>query len=346
VQKLADLASDDLRLCLDNLLEVLLAGRRAIGNVAVQDEALFNAYLSTFWLRPETALLQYCECRIVAPLLKMASEPFLDIGCGNGVHTSLLRGWRFTDDFDVFLDTDLSAADIYNAMPRSAQPVGIAQRGQSIDYGIDIKPAMVEQARRLGTFQSVTTADALNLPFADGQIGCIYSNVLRDFEQTLDPALCECARILRPGGHLILISPTETYQEKLFYLPRVKALREQGQIDRAERYERLDRGRSIFCRQQAPIGLWQDRLRRCGFELIRSNPFASRSLLEFWDTGLRPFSTQLIASANALRGTGGFLPAKRGIVSAMRSLLAPFVADVQDEADGAFRVLVARKADR
>lgn len=344
VQKLADLASDDLQLSIDNLLEVLLRVRQTSSVTSVDDDDLLDAYLQAFWLRPETALLQFCECRLVAPLIeRFADGPLVDIGCGNGVHTSLLAGWRFDPAFDVFADVDLSATDIYNVMPRESRPVPIARRGRTIDYGIDIKPAMVEQARRLGTFKQSLVADALNLPMHDGEVACIYSNVLRDFDQTLDPALLECRRILKPHGRLILISPTETYQEKLFYFPRASALKAQGQDALADRYQRLDRGRSIFCRQQVPLADWQARLARCGFELEQSLPFASQHVLEFWDTGLRPFSPQLIGWANSLRDHQSFATVKQGFLALLRSTLHPLAQTVTDESSAAFRVLLAKK---
>jgi SAM-dependent methyltransferase len=345
VQRLADLQTDDLQICIDSLLEVLLSARRsATSNPPTEiDEELLHGYLSAFWLRPETALLQYVEARILSTLFKaMNVEPLLDIGCGNGVHTSLLNGWRFAGDFDVFQELDLQAADIYSSPPRDATPPTITQRGREIAYGLDVKCAMIQRAKMLGTFQTLLTGDATALPIADAQIACIYSNVIRDFEGTLDAALGQCARVLRPGGHLILISPTETYRDKLFYWPRAQILRQRCLTPLCDKYVRLDRGRSVFCRQQVPVCAWQQRLERCGLKLVKSIPFASRALLEFWDTGLRPFSTQLIVWAEGLRQSGSFMEIKRQIMSAMVGLFGPLLSDVACENDAAFRILVAQ----
>src|SRR5204862_43498 len=95
VVPLAALA-DDLDQSLTDLLETLADGRRtAPESPELADCALLRAYVSAFWLRPETALIQFAEAQVVAPLLAAADGPVLDVGCGDGIHASLLHGWRF-----------------------------------------------------------------------------------------------------------------------------------------------------------------------------------------------------------------------------------------------------------
>lgn len=339
VQKLADLDPADLLQSLDHLLAVLASVRRSPGEEP--DDDLFRAYLSAFWLRPETALIQFVEARLLAPLFQdKLRAPFLDIGCGNGVHTSLVHGWRFADDFDVFQDADVSAADMFNAAPQDMR-VNLTRPGRPIDFGVDIKPSMIQRTRLLGSFREVMIADAARLPLPDASIGCIYSNVIRDFEETLDPVLRECARLLQPRRHLILISPTEHYRDLLFYEPRARSAADTDTA-LAERYQRLDRGRSIFCRQQVPTAAWQDRLARCGLALIQSIDYAPKPLLEFWDTGLRPFSPALIKWVRLFPPAA--LPAiKRQIISALAALLRPFTKPPEQGEPCAFRILIARK---
>ena len=64
---------------------------------------LLKVYLNSFWLRPETALYCAAEADILKKVFKdIDSSKFLDLGCGNGVHTSIINGWEFKEDFDVF----------------------------------------------------------------------------------------------------------------------------------------------------------------------------------------------------------------------------------------------------
>ncbi len=349
VQKLADLDSADLQLSLQNLLETLLGGWCAHGTVANPQGAdeLLRSYLTAFWLRPESALLQYAEARIVQEMLDQVwATPFLDIGCGNGVSTSLLLGWQFSDEVDVYYDLDLEAVDIYDALPQRALRAGIVKRGRPIGYGVDIKRSMVERAKLLGTFECVLQADAASLPLDKGEIGCVYSNVIRDFDdEMLEIVLSECALVLRPGGHLIISSPTEEYRDKLFYFPRAVRLEDQGNHDMADQYMRLDRGRSAFCQQQISLSDWERRLACAGFDLRETVTFAPKPMLELWDTGLRPFSPLLMSWVRALQHDGTFLPIKRAVVSALEALLYPYAAASRSQ-DGGFRVLLARRVQQ
>jgi SAM-dependent methyltransferase len=341
VPALAELDDDERRQSLDDLVAVL-AEVRALpdAGLAADERELLHAYLSAFWLRPETALVQFAEARLLAPLLAEAPQPFLDLGCGDGIHTSLLHGWRFEPDFDAYRDLDLAARDIFAAPPRP-EPANVVRAGRTIDLGVDIKPAAVERARLLGTFARVEIADALALPLGDGEVGTVYSNVLRDFDETLDDALAECARVLARDGLLLLPSPTEHYQDTLWYVTRART-RTATEAELAERDLRLDRGRSVFCRQQVPVDDWRERLEAAGFALEQAVPYAPPELMRFWDTGARPFSPALAAWAAELRGSAAFPLVKAGSVAALERLLEPLAAPAAGEPTG-FRLLVARR---
>ena len=59
-------------------------------------------------------------------LRRRIPERVLDIGCGDGVGSSLLMGWRFAAESDVYHDLDLEAVDIYDSVPQNEAPVTIA----------------------------------------------------------------------------------------------------------------------------------------------------------------------------------------------------------------------------
>ena len=142
----------------------------------------------------------------------------LDLGCGNGINSSILAGWRFKPSFDVFEDLDLDGDDIYDSLLQDKSKVRIEKSGRVIDFGIDIKKSMVQRAKLVGSFKNVLQAEAAKIPVESNSIGVIYSNVIRDFDSNgLDYALKECARIIKPSGSLIFSTPTPEYQESLFY---------------------------------------------------------------------------------------------------------------------------------
>jgi len=135
----------------------------------------------------------YAEAMAVRSLGSELSGPWLDLGCGDGIHAALRMGWRFDSQFDAFQSLDLQARDIYHHWDRSRFAVGVERPGGITDFGIDIKPTAVERARALGVFGKVECADACKLPMQDGSVGAIFSNMLRDLAEPLPGALGECA---------------------------------------------------------------------------------------------------------------------------------------------------------
>ncbi len=74
-------------------------------------------------------------------------------------------------------------------------------------YGVDLIPASVEAARARGIQASVVDLNQQALPFADGFFDAV--TCLAVIAQVFDPvrAVAELARVLRPGGQLVLSVP-------------------------------------------------------------------------------------------------------------------------------------------
>ena len=117
------------------------------------------------------ALLRAIECRHMSRIV--LAPPILDIGCGDGMFGSIL--------FD-------------------AEPGGIT-------FGIDLQPDNIKKANATGTYRMLQVADTHRLPFADNSIGSIFSNSVFEHLEDMDAALREAARVLKPGGKLVLTSP-------------------------------------------------------------------------------------------------------------------------------------------
>ena len=305
VKKLSDLTADDLIASAIGLMNSINQTTDLSSIAMNTDKEILASYLSAFWLRPESALYQAAEARIVSPLLfQYENDPILDIGCGNGVNTSLIAGWRFSPDFDVFSDLGLDLDDIYDNPLNEINPVEFIKKGRVIDYGVDIKSSMVQRSESLGSFNQVLQSDVVNIPIDDETIGAIYSNVLRDFKgDVLHNALSECSRLLKPNGGLILPTPTETYRNKLYYYSKAKELEDKGDLDGAKYHLMLDRGRSEYCSQQISIDDWGKYLKRHGIEIIDTYPLAGKQLTNLWDTGLRPYTLILVRFLESVSNT-------------------------------------------
>src|SRR6185295_3200722 len=83
VVPLHELDDRDRRRCLAALFELL--GEESIRAMCnpegAMDEELWLAYLSAFWLRPETALILYGEALALRELELESAGPWLDLGC-------------------------------------------------------------------------------------------------------------------------------------------------------------------------------------------------------------------------------------------------------------------------
>jgi ubiquinone/menaquinone biosynthesis C-methylase UbiE len=73
--------------------------------------------------------------------------------------------------------------------------------------GIDAAPNMVQAAKCLTDDERLTfvTGVAEHLPYADASMDLVVSSTSFDHWSDQGAGLAECARVLRPGGHLVLV---------------------------------------------------------------------------------------------------------------------------------------------
>jgi SAM-dependent methyltransferase len=270
--------------------------------------------------------------------------PWLDLGCGDGIHAALRMGWKFDSRFDAFQSLDLHAKDIYHHWDRSQFQVGIEQAGRMMDFGIDIKPTAAERAKALGVFGRVECGDACNIPLQDESVGTIFSNMLRDLGEPLPAALRECRRVLREDGTLLLSAMTPAYAGSLYFVNAARAAQNAGDVQRAARLLRLDRGRSVFCQQQLTPAQWQSLLGQAGLEVVHLAPIVSPAVIRFWDIGLRPFSLALLRQRQAWADAGVLGAIKSAAVDFIHAQLAPLVKQLDAGPDACMNILVVKKA--
>lgn len=131
-----------------------------------------SRHLEAVYLTPDVVEQRARVMKLLAP---QAGERALDIGCGPGLTTEAL-----------------------------AHAVG--DRGSVL--GVDIAPAMLGIAqRRCAAFPSVSfgMADVTRLPYADGSFDVALASQVYEYVDDIDHALRELARVIRPGGRVVLV---------------------------------------------------------------------------------------------------------------------------------------------
>jgi SAM-dependent methyltransferase len=145
---------------------VARAGPAAEAAASTEYLALARAY-DRRWRR----YLQATVAHTLARLPGTMAGPVLDVGCGTG----------------VLLDALL------------ARRAGIAA------HGVDLSPPMLQRAAaRLAERAGLVAGSAQTLPFRDAAFGTVTSSSSLHYWADAQAGLAEIARVLRPGGTLVL----------------------------------------------------------------------------------------------------------------------------------------------
>jgi SAM-dependent methyltransferase len=106
--------------------------------------------------------------------------------------------------------------------PRNGEPARVlsvgcglnARRGLEVNmphvWGVDSDADYVAAARALGNVQGVELGSAAKLPFPDGMFDVVFFRLVLHhvvFQQPLAPVFQEAKRVLKPGGHLVMLEP-------------------------------------------------------------------------------------------------------------------------------------------
>ncbi|MCC5581591.1 class I SAM-dependent methyltransferase [Microtetraspora sp. AC03309] len=79
----------------------------------------------------------------------------------------------------------------------------LAGRGHRV-RGVDLSPDMLERARRRVPQAEFRLGDLSSLPMPDESVDLVVYSLALTHVPVLDPVLSEFARVLRPGGHVVI----------------------------------------------------------------------------------------------------------------------------------------------
>ena len=74
--------------------------------------------------------------------------------------------------------------------------------------GLDSDEKMVERARESGVYRWVIQRDGQKLPVADNSLDLVFSNSVLEHIKQVEMVLMEVARVLKPGGRLVMTTPS------------------------------------------------------------------------------------------------------------------------------------------
>lgn len=347
IKKLSDINKEELDFCISSLLNHITDKKlkHIKEKKRISVSPFFKKYLNVYWARPENAMWRTIEAEIISKFRETyLPYPMLDLGCGDGINISILFGYEFGRNFDMFKSVDFSKIDIYDCYRKGELGVEIITKGDKIGIGIDIKKSLVNRAQELGTYDRIVECDVRKMLLNDKTFNSIYSNVIKDFnDNDVNLVLREAHRVLNDGGYLVLTTPNEKHNKFLYFYPLYEENKGKDR-DFAEMCKTLDRGRSTYSVQQKTKEEWGIQLRKNGFKLVECFYYANKDVMKLWDIGFRPFSPFLINLANSLDKLELRIKFKNKIISLTEEHLSIFLDEYEtDEKNGAYMILVAKK---
>ena len=240
------------------------------------------------------ALLRAVEARFYRQVA--IPEPALDLGCGDGHFAQM-----------VF--------------------------GRPLLAGVDPWWGPLQKARQGGAYRMNVQALGDALPFSDGAFASVISNSVLEHIEEVEPVLAEAARVLRPGGRLVVTMPSHLFTA---YLGGAAVLRPLG-LDEA--YQRFFNFISRHAHTDPPER-WAERLGAAGFRVRRWQYYFSREALRALEVG----HVQGMPSAVLHALTGHWILGPwRDNLRVTERWVRPYYEEEAPE-EGAYLFMVAEKA--
>ncbi|MBW0016919.1 MAG: class I SAM-dependent methyltransferase [Mycobacterium sp.] len=180
-------------------------------------------------------------------------QPYRDLGAYEDRAMSYDHGWRGRLHHAISERTAALATSTV-AAPQQVLDVGCGTgyllRALAANYpgaqqlvGIDAAPSMIETAKSLARDNRLTfsTGVAEQLPFPDASMDLVVSSTSFDHWSDQGAGLVECARVLRPGGHLVLVDQFSRWLIPTLAIGRRGKARTRGRAQNLLRQAGFDR---------------------------------------------------------------------------------------------------------
>lgn len=251
-------------------------------------------YQSIYFLKPHDAV----NDTLTASLLYRLdwTGPILEIGSGDGVYSYIMHGGYFPLRFDRYLTTDLSKKDIYDYHKSNIVKSSIVLNTPNIELALDAKESHVSKIKEIGFAKRSQVTVYENLPINSATIKKIFYYTPHGLNDH-DAAIREAARILIPGGTMIILVYDSRFKSSFICYRLSQAL--SGLLARYFSY--MDNGRfdEITKLSKSPYE-WKLFFRDHGFKIEKCNRGLSATAWKFYDIQTRPILKKLIKFFNCL----------------------------------------------
>lgn len=211
-------------------------------------------YLATYYYMPPLALWRALEARAIGD--EGIPGPSIDIGAWDGSFAATWLGGR-----------------------------------PALDVGLDLSPCPTPYTLR--AYRKVVAADARQLPFDAGAFnGILCNSVIEHIPDDL-AVVRECARVLRPGGVLILTTPSIYFHD---FLDGVRAARLRHDEHAAQAYMRRVDTRLQHYRYRS-VADWTAILDEASMAVVSHTYYLPQPVTTYWDRLDNRMNRQLFGRA-------------------------------------------------
>jgi SAM-dependent methyltransferase len=189
---------------------------------------------------PEMAVHKRIELRALSSFAALLKGCGLDVGCGNGYVGGLLK--------------EMTGIDVL--------------------HGVDPVPGFANDVLSHG-YGGFSAATASAIPLKACSFDCVFSICVMEHIRDLDGSLREALRLLKPGGALVLTTPSPEFRLSAMSARLWKFLGYREWAEAAARWR--DKNSMQF--HYATADQWRENLEAIGYEGVRVSPFFSRQQL-------------------------------------------------------------------
>lgn len=204
-----------------------------------------------------------------------------------------------------------------------------------IDVGLDPWEGPIREAKRRNIYRMLVRADAARIPYPDNYFASAFSNSVLEHIPHVEATLAEVARVLRAGGAFVFCVPNDRFAQNLSvarFFDRLGLGRMAGAyrnfFNRISRHQHTD-----------PLPLWEQRIQKAGFTLVRHWNYFSPAALRALEWGHYFGLPALVA--RALTGRWILAPARWNL--AITEAYARRYAGSEETPDGAYSFYIVRK---